>query len=83
MIQPPTGEHNGRSVLIQALYRGRLSMTLPSASTPAAMSDCASTTHLFNRAGQHHERAPESLGGVLRLLAGCDPSHVDQNRQTA
>jgi len=30
------------------------------------------------RAGLHNERGPESLGVMLRLLAGHDLSHVDQ-----
>jgi hypothetical protein len=30
------------------------------------------------RAGLHNERGPESLGAMLRLLAGHDLSHVDQ-----
>jgi hypothetical protein len=32
----------------------------------------------LRRAGQHNERGPESLGVMLRLLAGHDLSHVDQ-----
>jgi hypothetical protein len=36
-----------------------------------------STTDL-KRAGQHNERGPESLGVMLRLLAGHDLSHLDQ-----
>jgi len=30
------------------------------------------------RTGQHNERGPESLGVMLRLLAGHDLSHLDQ-----
>ena len=32
----------------------------------------------LNRSGQHNERGPESLGVMLRLLAGHDLSHLDQ-----
>ena len=32
----------------------------------------------LERTGQHNERAPESLGVMLRLLAGHDLSHLDQ-----
>jgi DinB superfamily len=32
----------------------------------------------LERTGQHNERGPESLGGMLRLLAGHDLSHLDQ-----
>jgi len=32
----------------------------------------------LKRAGQHNERGPESLGVMLRLLAGHDLSHLDQ-----
>jgi len=32
----------------------------------------------LERAGQHNERGPESLGLMLRLLAGHDLSHLDQ-----
>ena len=32
----------------------------------------------LKRAGQHNERGPESLGVILRLLAGHDLSHLDQ-----
>ena len=32
----------------------------------------------LERIGQHNERGPESLGGMLRLLAGHDLSHVAQ-----
>jgi hypothetical protein len=32
----------------------------------------------LNRTGQHNERGPESLGMMLRLLAGHDLSHLDQ-----
>ena len=32
----------------------------------------------LERSGQHNERGPESLGVMLRLLAGHDLSHVDQ-----
>ena len=32
----------------------------------------------LRRAGQHNERGPESLGVMLRLLAGHDLSHLDQ-----
>jgi DinB family protein len=32
----------------------------------------------LERPGQHNERGPESLGVMLRLLAGHDLSHLDQ-----
>ena len=32
----------------------------------------------LERTGQHNERGPESLGVMLRLLAGHDLSHLDQ-----
>jgi len=32
----------------------------------------------LERAGQHNERGPESLGTMLRMLAGHDLSHIDQ-----
>jgi len=32
----------------------------------------------LKRTGQHNERGPESLGVLLRLLAGHDLSHLDQ-----
>ena len=32
----------------------------------------------LERSGQHNERGPESLGAMLRLLAGHDLSHLDQ-----
>jgi hypothetical protein len=32
----------------------------------------------LERTGQHNERGPESLGLMLRLLAGHDLSHLDQ-----
>ena len=32
----------------------------------------------FERTGQHNERGPESLGTMLRMLAGHDLSHIDQ-----
>ncbi|MFB3816258.1 MAG: DinB family protein [Candidatus Methylomirabilales bacterium] len=32
----------------------------------------------LQRTGQHNERGPESLGVMLRLLAGHDLSHLDQ-----
>ena len=32
----------------------------------------------LNRTGKHNERGPESLGVMLRLLAGHDLSHLDQ-----
>jgi DinB superfamily len=32
----------------------------------------------LDRTGQHNERGPESLGVMLRLLAGHDLSHLDQ-----
>ena len=32
----------------------------------------------MERAGHHNERGPESLGVMLRLLAGHDLSHLDQ-----
>ena len=32
----------------------------------------------LERTGQHNERGPESLGTMLRLLAGHDLSHLDQ-----
>ena len=32
----------------------------------------------LQRAGQHNERGPESLGVMLRMLAGHDLSHRDQ-----
>jgi hypothetical protein len=32
----------------------------------------------FERAGQHNERGPESLGLLLRMLAGHDLSHLEQ-----
>lgn len=32
----------------------------------------------LKRAGQHNERGPESLGMLLRMLAGHDLSHLDQ-----
>jgi hypothetical protein len=32
----------------------------------------------LHRSGQHNERGPESLGVMLRLLAGHDLSHLDQ-----
>ena len=32
----------------------------------------------FKRTGQHNERGPESLGVMLRLLAGHDLSHLNQ-----
>ena len=32
----------------------------------------------LRRTGQHNERGPESLGVMLRLLAGHDLSHMDQ-----
>jgi hypothetical protein len=32
----------------------------------------------LTRIGQHNERGPESLGVMLRLLAGHDLSHLDQ-----
>jgi len=32
----------------------------------------------LDRTGQHNERGPESLGAMLRLLAGHDLSHLDQ-----
>jgi hypothetical protein len=32
----------------------------------------------LKRTGQHNERGPESLGVMLRLLAGHDLSHLDQ-----
>jgi hypothetical protein len=32
----------------------------------------------LHRIGQHNERGPESLGTMLRLLAGHDLSHLDQ-----
>ena len=32
----------------------------------------------LKRIGQHNERGPESLGVMLRLLAGHDLSHLDQ-----
>ncbi|HMF92387.1 MAG TPA: DinB family protein [Candidatus Angelobacter sp.] len=32
----------------------------------------------LERSGQHNERGPESLGVMLRLLAGHDLSHLDQ-----
>ena len=35
----------------------------------------------LERAGQHNERGPESLGVMLRLLAGHDLSHLDQIRR--
>jgi hypothetical protein len=37
----------------------------------------ASPTDL-QRTGQHNERGPESLGLMLRMMAGHDLSHVDQ-----
>jgi hypothetical protein len=36
-----------------------------------------SPAHL-QRTGQHNERGPESLGVMLRMLAGHDLSHLDQ-----
>jgi len=33
------------------------------------------------RTGQHNERGPESLGVMLRMLAGHDLSHRDQLTQ--
>jgi len=35
----------------------------------------------LKRNGQHNERGPESLGAVLRMLAGHDLSHLDQIRR--
>ena len=35
----------------------------------------------LTRAGQHDERGPESLGTMLRMLAGHDLSHIDQIRR--
>jgi hypothetical protein len=32
----------------------------------------------LQRTGQHNERGPESLGVMLRMLAGHDLSHLDQ-----
>jgi hypothetical protein len=32
----------------------------------------------LKRTGQHNERGPESLGVMLRMLAGHDLSHLDQ-----
>jgi len=32
----------------------------------------------LKRSGQHNERGPESLGVMLRMLAGHDLSHLDQ-----
>jgi hypothetical protein len=32
----------------------------------------------LERTGQHNERGPESLGVMLRLVAGHDLSHLDQ-----
>jgi len=32
----------------------------------------------LKRAGQHNERGPESLGVMLRMMAGHDLSHLDQ-----
>jgi len=32
----------------------------------------------LKRNGQHNERGPESLGIILRTLAGHDLSHLDQ-----
>jgi hypothetical protein len=32
----------------------------------------------LERTGQHNERGPESLGVMLRLLAGHDLSHLRQ-----
>ena len=34
----------------------------------------------FERAGQHNERGPESLGVLLRMLAGHDLAHLEQIR---
>ena len=40
------------------------------------------TSHAdLERTGQHNERGPESLGVMLRLLAGHDLSHLDQIRR--
>ena len=33
----------------------------------------------LKRSGQHNERGPEPLGVMLRMLAGHDLSHLDQN----
>jgi len=35
----------------------------------------------LQRTGQHNERGPESLGVMLRLLAGHDLSHLEQIRR--
>lgn len=35
----------------------------------------------LERTGQHNERGPESLGVMLRLLAGHDLSHLEQIRR--
>jgi hypothetical protein len=32
----------------------------------------------LQRTGQHNERGPESLGLMLRVMAGHDLSHLDQ-----
>ena len=32
----------------------------------------------LRRNGQHNERGPESLGVMLRMMAGHDLSHLDQ-----
>ncbi|UCE61131.1 MAG: DinB family protein [Phycisphaerales bacterium] len=32
----------------------------------------------FERAGKHNERGDESLGAMIRMLAGHDLSHIDQ-----
>jgi hypothetical protein len=58
---------------------------------PSEMVEIFRTMRLFNltlwrqtspedlkRTGQHNERGPESLGVMLRLLAGHDLSHLDQ-----
>ena len=32
----------------------------------------------FERVGKHNERGDESLGTMIRMLAGHDLSHIDQ-----
>ena len=32
----------------------------------------------LQRTGQHNERGPESLGVMLRMMAGHDLSHLEQ-----
>ena len=39
------------------------------------------TPHDLERAGQHSERGPESLGLLLKLLAGHDLLHLDQMKR--